>query len=86
MMGYIEHEVGDEKRKQIWWYRFDYRDDRLYLQAYGVVERPDGRYNWRSVEGWGHRESKLKREDVPVPDEVKAAVLEKFRAMITIEE
>jgi hypothetical protein len=92
MSKYIEHEVGDDLHQQRWQYWFNDREMCLKLNSYSVLTRPSKRHKmrevtwWGSARHWGGRDKEMKREDVPTPDEVKAAVLEKFRAMITIEE
>lgn len=88
MIPKLEIIVGDDLRQQVWQYWFNEREMCLWLEVYKVMERPSKSHKMKEVEswrGWSSRDT-LKRKDVPVPDEVKAEVLAKFRAMITVED
>jgi hypothetical protein len=87
MAKHIEVIVGDDLDERVWQYWFNEEKMQLILDAYKHMTRPSKRHKMQEVEayrGW-RRDTFKSRDEVPVPDEVRAAVLEKFRAMITIE-
>jgi hypothetical protein len=89
MIPRIKHEIATDLQREEWSYYLMEKDMCLVLDEYTRFERPTKRHGWKDVAKWRRlvhrRHEEMHREDVPVPDEVRAEVLRKLRDMITIE-
>ncbi len=76
----IRKETGP-LRAEVWKFWF-YKDALcLVLQGYQIEERASARHKWR-INGWfdrtNQRDSSIKEKDAPLPDDVKAAALQRL--------
>jgi hypothetical protein len=81
----ITHETGNDLHKETWHYWFNDSRLKLILDWYKMEDRPTKRHGWKVVCKLERGYGQMSDVAMPVPDEVRAEVLRKFRELITIE-
>lgn len=90
MISPIRYEVlsDDGLVREVYLYWFDDRKMQLVLDSYTFEERKSKRHGWKNVAVWDRTDKRyntIQREQIPVRDEVRQAVLKQFVEQITIE-
>ncbi len=72
---------------EVWEFAFWEREGALVLSRYHMEKRESVRHKWRTS-GWydrtNARDSTIKEEDVPLPDNVKGAAVKQFMFKLRI--
>lgn len=83
----IYRENGLQREEFVFWFRD--REMQLVLDEYHLQTKETPRHKWRTQHSYNRLQSRyayMKREDVPLTEDIKQMAYHEFITMITVEE